>query len=108
LVDDWCAAFIGLAKVCTQWRRRETNRSEEIKKLTSQGVLPVGMETEHRPHLAGQISGSIKVRPRPDFGDWHSDTASQSVEPAGVIVERMVKETIESLQRGTQMLQARL
>lgn len=40
----------------------ENNRQAEIKELTGRGILPVGMDTEERPHLMGSVSAMVKVR----------------------------------------------
>jgi hypothetical protein len=65
----------------------EENKQKEIKELTSQGKLPVGMEPEdpsHRPFLTGQTAAVI-----------------HEVKPAKAIVDEMVAEAVESLQRAS-------
>ncbi|KAL8279822.1 hypothetical protein RQP46_007672 [Phenoliferia psychrophenolica] len=53
----------------------ENNRQAEIKDLTGRGILPVGMDTEERPHLMGSVSAVVRT-----------------IEPAQKIVDDMVKE----------------
>jgi len=61
----------------------EENKQAEIKKLTSQGTLPVGMEPEdpsNRPFLIGKTAAVI-----------------HDVKPAKAIVDEMVAEAVQSL-----------
>ncbi|KAJ7625478.1 2-nitropropane dioxygenase [Roridomyces roridus] len=75
----------------------EQNRQEEIKELTGKGIIPHEHEVDKHPEksmerawLMGRISALIK-----------------DVLPAKVIVENMVNEAAEQLQRGNKYLAAR-
>mmetsp|Transcript_7778 Transcript_7778/g.16753 ORF Transcript_7778/g.16753 Transcript_7778/m.16753 type:complete len:349 (+) Transcript_7778:58-1104(+) len=70
----------------------ETNRSDEIKKLTSQGTIPFAKDvqegkaspSEFFPSLMGQVAGAVT-----------------SIKPAKEIVHSMVQEAVASLQQNT-------
>ena len=58
------------------------NRQADIKRLTAAGEVPVGMDAvETRPYLMGMVAGAIKA-----------------VEPAAVIMDRMIAECVVFLQ----------
>ncbi|KAK4699610.1 nitronate monooxygenase, partial [Phenoliferia sp. Uapishka_3] len=65
----------------------EENRQEEIKELTGKGKLPVGMDTEERPHLMGSVSAMV-----------------QTIEPAKKIVDDMVKEAAIILRNNAKLV----
>lgn len=70
----------------------ETNKQKEIAELTSKGVIPVGMEPEdpaNRPFLSGQTAAVIR-----------------DVKPAKGIVDEMVAEAVDALQRASKYAQA--
>lgn len=70
----------------------EENKQAEIKDLTSKGKLPVGMEVEdmsQRPFLMGQTAAVIK-----------------DVKPAKEIMDEMIAEAVESLQRASKYSKA--
>ncbi|SCV68608.1 BQ2448_729 [Microbotryum intermedium] len=61
----------------------ETERADEQKKLLAAGKIPVGMEdVENRPHLMGAVAAVIK-----------------DVRPAKEIVDEMIQEAIETIQK---------
>ncbi|SCZ90646.1 BZ3500_MvSof-1268-A1-R1_Chr1-3g02122 [Microbotryum saponariae] len=61
----------------------ETEKAEEQKKLLAAGKIPVGMEdVENRPHLMGAVAAVIK-----------------DVRPAKSIMEEMIKEAVETIQK---------
>ncbi|ORY68037.1 2-nitropropane dioxygenase [Leucosporidium creatinivorum] len=60
----------------------EENRQAEIKEKTSKGILPVGYDTDERPWLMGVVSSEV-----------------HEVVPAKKIVEDMVKQAVEHLNR---------
>ncbi|SGY33222.1 BQ5605_C002g01467 [Microbotryum silenes-dioicae] len=63
--------------------RWETEKAEEQKKLLAAGKIPVGMEdVENRPHLMGAVAAVIK-----------------DVRPAKSIMEEMIKEAVETIQK---------
>ncbi|KAM0790361.1 hypothetical protein ACM66B_003244 [Microbotryomycetes sp. NB124-2] len=63
----------------------EENRQQEIKDLTSKGTIPVGYEdADNRPWLMGVVAAEVN-----------------SVEPAKKIVDDMVKEAVEYLNRSS-------
>jgi hypothetical protein len=78
-------------------RYRETNRQAEIKELISQGIIPHHREVEKHPEkfmeshwLMGRVSALI-----------------HDILPAQQIVDNMVEEAAELLQRGGSLVQSR-
>ena len=77
---------------------RETNRQAEIKEFTLQGIIPHDKELERhpekwlegRPWLIGRVSALI-----------------HDIQPAQKIVDNMVNEAAELLQRGCSLVQNR-
>lgn len=69
----------------------ETNKQKEIAELTSKGIVPVGMEPEdpaNRPFLSGQTAAVI-----------------HDVKPAKAIVDEIVAEAVEALNRAAKYTQ---
>ncbi|KAK4046727.1 hypothetical protein OIO90_006458 [Microbotryomycetes sp. JL221] len=63
----------------------EENRQNEIKELTSKGTIPVGYEdADNRPWLMGVVAAEVN-----------------KIEPAKKIIDDMVKEAVERLNRST-------
>jgi len=60
----------------------ENNKQDDIKRLTSQGILPVGMDTDERPHLMGSVAAVV-----------------ETIEPAQKICDDMINEAALALQR---------
>lgn len=97
-VADWYAIFSfpwNTPRLLNPYVHREENRQAEIKELTSKGIIPVYPELEKhpeksiegRPWLMGNVAAMIK-----------------EVLPAQTIVENMVSEAAEILQRNAQLV----
>lgn len=67
----------------------EDNKQSEIKKLTSQGQVPVPYETtDHRPYLMGVVSAVINdVKPAKEIMDEMIDEAAAQLKEAASYVE---------------------
>jgi len=65
----------------------ENNKQDEIKRLTSKGVLPVGMETEERPYLMGKVAAVV-----------------DEIKPAKAIIDEMMTEAVAQIQQGNAYL----
>lgn len=66
----------------------EENKQDEIKSLTSKGILPVGMQDENeRPHLMGAVSA-----------------VCNDILPAKQIVDEMVMEAAAIIRQNNQYL----
>jgi hypothetical protein len=69
----------------------ENNRQEEMQKMLAAGKLPVGMDSNERPYLMGQTSAMIN-----------------DVLPAKTIVDNMISEAVEIIDRSTRYVSSRL
>lgn len=81
------------------WIYREANRQNEIKELTSKGIIPHYQELEKhpekslegRPWLMGSVSAMIK-----------------DVLPAKVIIDNMISEAVQTLEENAQRVKHKL
>lgn len=72
--------------------RRENNRQAEIKELTSKGIIPAEQDIDQHPEKSLQARTWLLGRVAAQIHD---------VLPAKTIVDNMIKEAVEQIQKGS-------
>lgn len=83
----------------------ENNRKEEVKKLTSQGIIPVTHDMETAAANNQEISAETMIAARPLLMGKVAGAVNE-IKPAKEIVDEMVSGAIEALQRSSSFIHA--